>query len=83
MTFIVGIILLIIGFSFIVRTEWLVNNIGRIAFFEQKLGTSGGTRLGYKLMGILIIFIGFLCVTGMFDGFMEWIVSPLTQYTIE
>ena len=80
--FIIGIIIMFIGFMVVAKSEWLLNNFGRIEFFEQKLGTSGGSRLGYKLLGILFLFIGFLTMTGMITGFIAWVVSPLTRYTM-
>jgi hypothetical protein len=82
MHFIYGFVIMAFGFLIVAKSEWMLNNFGRIAFFEQYLGAEGGTRLGYKLMGIFIIFIGFLFFTGMMGGFMTWMVSPLTKYSM-
>jgi len=73
---------LAIGFLIIFKAEWMLSNFGRIGFFEDKFGTSGGSRLGYKLVGIVFIFFGFLAVTGMIGGFMEWMLWPLTRYMV-
>jgi len=35
--------------------------------------------MGYKLVGLIIIFIGLLMMTGMVDGFLNIILSPLTR----
>lgn len=78
--FILGICFIAGGAFFNMKTEWMLNNFGRIDFFEEKLGVEGGSRLGYKLTGILVIFFGILLVTGLFDGFMAWMVSPLTRF---
>jgi hypothetical protein len=43
---------------------------GSIAWAEEHLGSSGGSRLMYKLVGIVFIFIGFLLITGQFTGFL-------------
>ena len=75
MNFLIGIIIIAIGLVLIVKTEWFLNNFGRIGFFEEHFGTSGGTRLGYKLIGMLAIFIGILTATGSISGFMGWIRS--------
>jgi hypothetical protein len=75
-----GALIIAFGFLIVAKSEWMLNNFGRIGWFDQHLGLEGGTRLGYKLIGVLIIFIGFLVVTNMFGGFMEWLVSPLTKY---
>ncbi|RLC38996.1 hypothetical protein DRH27_00885 [Candidatus Falkowbacteria bacterium] len=82
MKFIIGIILLVIGLLIVIKSEWMLNNFGRIGFFDRKLGTEGGSRLGYKLVGMLFIFLGVLCVTGLIGGFMSWLTAPLTKYTM-
>jgi len=45
------------------------------------LGVEGGSRLGYKLIGVLTIFIGLLIMTNMIGGFMMWVFSPLLKYS--
>ena len=74
--------MMLVGFLIIFKAEWMLNNFGRIGFFESKLGTSGGSRLGYKLVGMVFIFFGFLAVTGMISGFMEWMLWPITRYMV-
>jgi hypothetical protein len=74
-----GIALLAIGISVVLKSEAIFNALGRVGFFEQYLGTEGGSRLGYKLIGLLITFIGVLFLTGMIDGFMVWLISPLAR----
>jgi len=70
---------MIVGVLIVAKTEWMLSNFGRIDWFEQKLGTSGGSRLGYKLVGIAAIFIGLLMATGSIEGFMGWVLSPLIK----
>jgi len=77
---ILGILILAAGVGMVVKTEWLINNFGRIAWFEEKLGADGGSRLGYKLIGLLAAFIGIIVMTGSGDDFLGWLVSPLTRY---
>jgi hypothetical protein len=77
MNFIFGIIIIFAGLPIVLKSEAMLNNFGRIAFFEHYLGLEGGSRLGYKLLGMLIIFIGVLFMTGMIGGFVEWIMSPI------
>ena len=60
---IIGLLLLFSGFVFAIKSSWFYEQFGSIAFAEKYLGTSGGTRLFYKLFGILAIFIGFLALT--------------------
>ena len=77
----IGLTLLAGGAYLVIKTEWLLNNVGRIAWFEAKLGSEGGSRLGYKLLGLIIIFIGIIVMTGSGDDFMRWILSPLLKYS--
>jgi hypothetical protein len=75
-----GILVTAIGVSLVAKTEWFLSNFGRINWFEEKLGSDGGSRLGYKLIGILFLFIGVILMTGSGDLFFGWLLSPLTKY---
>jgi hypothetical protein len=70
MKYILGIIAVIVGALMVVKTEWFLENFGTIAWAEENIGSSGGSRLMYKLIGLIIIFIGFLLVTNMFNNFL-------------
>ena len=48
-----------IGILLILKHDFMVDNFGRIAWAEEHLGTEGGSRLFYKLLGLLIILLGF------------------------
>ena len=80
MNFILGLIMIVVGTLVVIKSEWILQNFGRVAWFEKNLGAEGGSRLGYQLMGVLVIFFGLLFMTGLISGFMGWIVSPLTRY---
>lgn len=69
-----------VGVGIVIKTEAVLSMFGRISFFERYLGTEGGSRLGYKLVGLLTIFIGFLIMTNMIGGFLEWVLSPILRY---
>jgi hypothetical protein len=74
---IVGVIAALIGFSLVWKTEWYNVNFGSIAWAEEKFGTNGGSRLMYKMIGIFIIFIGFLAITDMHKKFLNATVGRL------
>ena len=61
------------------KTEAWFGFFGRIAFAEKYLGTEGGSRLFYKLIGMLAIIIGMLLVTGLYDTVMGSATSSLTR----
>ena len=78
---ILGAIMIAAGAGAVIKTEWIINNFGRIAWFEEKLGSDGGSRLGYKLIGIVLLTIGIIVMTGSGDSFMCWLLSPLLKYS--
>lgn len=80
MQIIVGIIMTVAGAWIVLKTEWFLQTFGSIAWFDEMLGSEGGSRLGYKLIGILAIFIGIILMTGSGDLFFGWVFSPLTKY---
>lgn len=80
MNILLGILGIAIGVLVVLKSESMLNAFGRIAFFEQHLGTEGGSRLGYKLIGLILIFLGIMIMTNMIGGFMGWVLSPLLKY---
>ncbi len=77
MRYVIGIILVLVGIVMILKTEWLIENFGSSAWAEDKMGTSGGSRLLYKLIGVILIFFGFLFITNMISGFLVGTVGKL------
>ncbi|EKD43945.1 MAG: hypothetical protein ACD_72C00063G0003 [uncultured bacterium] len=77
MQYFLGAFIVLIGTLLILKTEWFLENFGSIAWAEENLGTSGGSRLMYKLFGLIGIFIGFLLVTNMFQGFVMGTLGKL------
>ena len=77
MQYIAGIIGVIIGFLIVWKANWLMENLGRIAWAEQHLGSGfGGTRLLYKLIGIGVIILSFLLMGGVLKGILEGVFAP-------
>jgi hypothetical protein len=81
--FIGGMILAAVGFMFVWRSDWLLQNFGAIGFAEKYLHGDGGSRLMYKIFGILIVTIGFLIATDLMDTFLEWAVSSIFGRAIQ
>lgn len=74
---IVGIIGIVIGSIMVIRSEWLLSFFGRINWAEIHLGSEGGTRVLYKLIGISAIIISLMIMTGMIEGLLMAIFGPL------
>lgn len=64
MQYVVGIIAIALGFLIVWKSRALLNFFGEIPFAENKLFSVGGTNTFYKLIGIVLIVIGFLILTG-------------------
>ena len=77
MKFLVGTILIAIGFLIIWKTTAIVSFAGRIWWAEKHFGTEGGTYLAYKLIGVAFIFFGLLAMTGQDEGFLQSTVGRL------
>ena len=63
-----GTIGIIVGSLIIIYTDWIVRNFGRNAWAERHMGMSGGSRLFYKLIGLVIIIISLMGATGLLGG---------------
>ena len=72
-----GVVVMIISATMVIYTEKWLSTFGRIPFFEKYLGTEGGSRLGYKLIGIALFFLGTLALVGLLDNFVLWVLSPI------
>lgn len=69
-----------VGSFLIIKTEWFIQNFGTSSWAEEHMGTSGGTRLFYKLVGLGVIIIAFLGVSGLLGGIILGIFSRLFMF---
>lgn len=76
MNFFIGLIGVAIGFLITWKTEWILQNFGRIDWAEEKLG-GGGTRLFWKLFGIAVIFFSIGQMFGLWQDSLLNILTPL------
>ncbi|KKQ27960.1 MAG: hypothetical protein US42_C0003G0017 [Candidatus Magasanikbacteria bacterium GW2011_GWC2_37_14] len=80
MTYIVGILAIVVGCFMVIKTEWFLENFGSNAWAEEHLGSDGGSRLMYKLIGLAIIIIAMLGMTGLLGGIIMSIFSNLFMF---
>lgn len=66
---IIGFLLAAAGFVLVWKAEWFNVNFGSISWAEEKMGSMGGSRLMYKLVGLLFLLIGFLVITNLHQQF--------------
>lgn len=67
--YIFGSLGLLLGVTMVLKTEVFLRSFGRIDWFEEHLATSGGSRAGYKIIGVLFIFFSLMALTGLFSSF--------------
>ena len=67
----VGIFITAAGFVIVWKSEWFLRNLGRVEWAEKHLGFEGGSRLFYKLLGIIIIFLGLFVISGIWQDILE------------
>ena len=77
MSYVFALLGIALGASFVIKTEWLIQNFGMSDWAEQHMGTNGGTRLMYKLIGIIIIILCLMGLTGQLGGFLMGTVGKL------
>lgn len=80
MSYIIGFGVIALGVVLIIKTEWFVQNFGASDWAEQHLGTSGGTRLMYKLIGLAMIFLSLMGMTGMLGGIIISVFGRLFNF---
>jgi len=77
MRYLIGLAMVGFGVILIIKTKWFVENFGTSAWAEEKMGTAGGTRLMYKLIGLGFIFFGMMVITNMIGGFLMATIGKL------
>lgn len=71
MTYLMGFLVICIGFLFLWKTEWIYQNFGAIDWAESTL--SGGTRQFWKIVGLGLIIVAFLFMLGV----VQWILLKI------
>lgn len=77
MNFIYGLLGVAVGALIIVKSEWIMQNFGGSSWAEEHMGTSGGSRLLYKLIGLAIILFSLLSMAGLMDDILLGIFGRL------
>jgi hypothetical protein len=65
-----GFLVMLVGMHMVFKTRLYLSWFGRIPFAEKKFG-QGGTETFYKLLGVLISFIGIFIVTNIISDILE------------
>ena len=74
---ILGLFMIVVGVVLLMKNYQVTNSMP-LHFFEQKLG-SGSSYMIWKILSILLIFVGFTVMFGFYDEVLTWMLSPLTN----
>ncbi|MDF1497019.1 MAG: hypothetical protein P1P90_03080 [Patescibacteria group bacterium] len=66
----IGLILVAVGALMVIKTNKFQDFFGEMAWTYKYLG-SGGTRLMYKFIGLLMCFVGFMVMTNLWTAFLN------------
>ena len=61
---------MVVGFLMVKKTDVVLSWFGRIPFAEDKFG-QGGSRFFYKLLGVIIVFIGIFISTNIISDILS------------
>ncbi len=70
----IGLVIVALGWLLVWKTDWFMSIMGYVDWAEKWLG-GGGTRLFYKLLGTLIIVIGLMVMTNLFNSFAASVIG--------
>lgn len=73
-----GLIVMVIGYLIVLKSDVVFGWFGTNEFAEKYLG-SGGSRLFYKLAGILVVFAGIFIATNVMSDILGSLAGVLTN----
>jgi hypothetical protein len=73
-----GIIVMVVGYFIVARSEKVFEWFGENAFAEKYIGF-GATRFFYKLIGVLVVFIGIFIATNVASDLLGSLARVLTH----
>ena len=65
-----GFIAAAFGTLAVIYTEWIVQNLGYNEWAEEKMSMWGGSRMLYKIIGVLVVLGGLLYAFDLLDKFI-------------
>ena len=70
----IGLAIAGVGVFFVMRTGDVLDFLGPVDWAEQHLG---GSRMFYKLLGVVVCLIGFIVATDLWDAFFAATIGKL------
>jgi len=72
---IIGLLIVVAGALMTIKSAWFLKNFGRVNWAEDKFSFEGGTRFFYKILGIIIVFLGLFVMTGIWSDILNGVFS--------
>ena len=72
---IIGLLTVVAGALMTIKSTWFLRNLGRINWAENKFPYEGGTRFFYKILGIIIVFLGLFIITGIWTDVLNGVFN--------
>ncbi len=73
----IGIIIVLVGVFFVLRTSSILDFFGPVDWAEQHLG---GSSMFYKLLGVVFCLIGFIVATDLWNAFLQATLGTLFTF---
>ncbi len=67
---------IIVGMFMVIKSEWILKIFGYSEWAEAKFGIWGGSRTMYKLIGLAIITVALMVMTGWAQEILLAVFSP-------
>ena len=77
MRYLIAFIGVTIGAVIVIKSEWLLEQMGRVEWAEQKF--SGGSRTFYKLFGLGVVLASLFYMSGILQDAVTFIFIPKAQ----
>lgn len=75
MQYILGLLLAGFGFLMVWKTDKFYEFFGPLPVAEKYIHSEGGSRMLYKLIGVVLIIVGFMIFTNLEQSFVLWIAQ--------
>lgn len=76
---IIGLIGIGLGFLMVWKPQWFLDLIGEQGWSEKIFGYGHGTT-AYQVIGVILIFISFMLMTGLLGDLVLWFFGPLSRF---
>ena len=87
MRFLIGLVIIAVGFLMVWKTSWFLEMFGRVPWAERNLTSSlgsgmGGSWMWYKLLGVLTIATSILYMTGILQNILARVLGPFFGFGV-